>query len=128
MKNNVLLFILVLVISLATASYFGGLYDIFDAQYGGGWMADKEMAVNLAGFIFAYVFFIPFVFELLSKRNKNKWMIWSLVPVILLYIGYNWQLLYIPIIASIVGCLLAKLINFVISKLKHSNPPMVINK
>ncbi|KKP56344.1 MAG: hypothetical protein UR80_C0016G0006 [Parcubacteria group bacterium GW2011_GWB1_35_5] len=129
MKNNILLFIFVLVISLATASYFGGWYDYFVPQYDYSLLGiDQETVVYIAGLFFAYVFFVPFIFELLGKGNKNKWIVVLLVPVVLFYLYDNVMLTYIPILASITGCLLAKLINLTIKKFKHQNPPMIINK
>ncbi len=127
MRNNILLFILVLAISLATASYFGGWYDYFVPQYDYSLLGiDQETIVYVAGLFFAYVFFVPFIFELLGKGSKNKWMVILLAPVILFYLYDSVALVYIPIIASIAGCLIAKLTNLVIRQFRHPNPPMVI--
>ncbi len=123
MRNNILLFILVLTISFATASYVGGWYDKIDPQRGGWfWGPSNEEILVFVGFLISYVFFVSLMFELLSKKNKNKWIVWSLIPIVLLYAGYNWKLLYIPILTSIAGYILAKLIQFTIFKLKRPNP------
>ena len=72
MKNNILLFIFVLVISLATASYFGGWYDYFVPQYDYSLLGiDQETVVYIAGLFFAYVFFVPFI-RLIASLNSLK--------------------------------------------------------
>ena len=125
MRRNILLLILVLVICLVVASYFGSWYDRVDPQYG-GWITSKEDAMVFAGFILAYVLLVPFVFKLLGIGSQNKWIGWLVAPVFLMYIGYNWKLFYIPIVLLLIGFWLAKLINLIISKFKHPNPPMVV--
>ena len=118
MKRNILLFILVLVLCLVLAPYFGNWYNLIDHQYG-GWITGEKGAVVFVGFILAYVFLTPLIFKLFGKNNQNKLIGWLVSPVFLLYAGYNWKLLYIPILTAITGFLLAKIINFIISKIKH---------
>ena len=125
MRKNILLLILVLVLCLLIASYFGNWYDHVDPQYG-GWITSKEDATAFAGFILAYILLVPFIFKLLGANNQNKWIGWLLAPVFLVYIGYNWKLSYIPVILGLIGFWLAKFINLIVSKLKRPNPPMVI--
>lgn len=122
MRRNILLLILVIVLSFATASYFGGIYDGFYEQNGDSFLGiDKDTAVFVAGIPFAYMFLTPLIFSLFGVGNKNKWILWSLLPVLLFYLYDSVVLSYIPIFASIIAFLLAKLINFLISKLKTQN-------
>ena len=127
MRRNILLFILVLVLCLVLASYFGSLYDKFSPQYSYGLFGvGRENAVTFSGIPFAYMFLIPFIFELFGSENKKKWILWPLLPVVLFYLYDSVSLAYIPILASIIAFLLAKIINFIISKIKRVNPPMVV--
>ena len=127
MRKNILLFVLVLVISLATAPYFGALYDRFSPQQGSTfWGLDENDALSFVGFFVAYVFFTPFIFELLGKGNKKKWIIGLIVPPTLLWIFADIYYIYIPISLGLVGFALAKLISIIISKLKKPNLPMVV--
>ena len=125
MQRNILLLILVIVVSFVLAPYLGGWYDRIDYQ-NSGWITSKEDAVNFAGFILSYILLIPFVFKLFGKNNQNKWIAGLSAPVFLFYAGYNYKLLYIPIALALIGFALAKLLNLLISKFKHPNPPMVI--
>ena len=125
MRKNILLFVLVLVISLATAPYFGGWYDKFSPHYG-SWTYSKEDSVFFTGFVLNYIFFTPFIFELLGKGNKKKCIIGLIVPPTLLWIFADIYYIYIPISLGLVGFALAKLISIIISKLKKPNLPMVV--
>ena len=125
MQRNILLLILVIAICFVLAPYLGGWYDRIDYQ-NNGWITSKEDAVNFAGFILSYILLIPFVFKLFGKNNQNKWIAWLSAPVFLFYAGYNYKLLYIPIALSLIACLIAKLLNPLISKFKRPNTPMVI--
>ncbi len=124
MRKNILLLILVLSIGLVTAPYFGSWYDKISPQYS-GWMTDKNAAVSFAGFLVSYVFFIPLIYGLFGiKKNKN-WIIWLLTPILLFWLGADSSHIYIPIILSLFGFGLAKLIQFIIFKLKRPNPPKI---
>jgi hypothetical protein len=125
--KNFLLLVAVLVLSCFTAPYFGALYDKFYPQNGSSFLGiGEETAVFVAGVPFAYMFLIPFVFELFGSGNKKKLILWALLPVVLFYLYDSVGLSYIPIILAIIAFALAKLVNFIISKLHHPNPPMVI--
>jgi len=123
--KNVLLLVSVLVPSYFLASYIGGWYNQIDPQYGSLFF-DSSDSVVVYGFIFSYIFFVPLIFELFSKKNKNKWIIILLAPIILFLLYTNTRLVYIFIITSIIGFLLAKIINFIVSKFKHPNLPMAV--
>ncbi len=126
MRKNILLFVLVLTISFASASYVGGWYDKISPQYGSLFLGNgKNAAVSFAGFLVSYVFFIPFIYSLFGfKKNKN-WIIWLLLPVILLWFYADKYYFYIPVLLIIVAFLIAKLIQFIIFKLKRPNPPII---
>jgi|SRR3989338_2913585 len=123
MRKNILLLILVLVLCLVVASYFGALYDKFSPQYSYGLFGvGRENAIIFAGIPFAYMFLIPFVFGMFGAGKKRKWILWSLLPVVLFYLYDSVSLIYIPIVAGLAGFLFATLINLLISKFKHPNP------
>lgn len=125
MRKNILFFILVLVLSLATAPYFGTWYDTISPQYG-GWVTSKSDAVSFAGFFVAYIFLIPFTLELFGNENRKKWILWSLLLPALLWIGADIEHIYLPIILGLIAFVLAKLVRLLISKIHRPNPPMVI--
>lgn len=127
MRKNILLLVLVLALCLVLAPYFGAFYNNIVSQYDNSFLGlSKETVVFVAGIPFAYMFLIPFVFELFGTGNKKKWILWSLLPVVLFYLYDSVNVTYIPIILVLVAFALAKLINLTISKLNHSNPPMVV--
>lgn len=123
MRKNILFFILVLVLSLVTAPYFGSWYDGLYPQ-SGDWIYDKEDAIFFAGMLLSYVFLIPFIFEIFGSGNRKKWVLWSLLPIFLflMYGGINF--IYLPIVLSLIGFAFAWLIRKIF--IRHPNPPMVI--
>ncbi|MEK7669350.1 MAG: hypothetical protein AAB350_02050 [Patescibacteria group bacterium] len=127
MRRNILFFILALTLCLVTASYFGAFYNNIIPQYDNSFLGlSKEAVVFVAGVPFSYMFLIPFVFELFGTENRRKWIAWALLPGVLFYLYDGVTLFYIPMLASVFGFILAKLINIIILKLKHPNSPMVI--
>lgn len=125
--KNFLILIAVLILSYFTAPYFGSLYDKFSPQYDGSFLGvSKSFAVFVAGFPFAYVFFVPFLFELFGSVNKKKWSVWLLLPPMLLWISVDIYYIYLPSILGIIAFVLARFIRFIISKFKHPNPPMMV--
>lgn len=127
MRKNILLFVFVLVLGLATAPYFGAFYNNIISQYDNSFLGlSKETVIFVAGIPFSYMFLIPFVFELFGSGNRNKLILWLLAPVLLFYLYDSIKLSYIPILTAIIAFALAKLIRLTVSKLRHSNPPMVI--
>lgn len=95
-------FILVLVLSLVTAPYFGSWYDKFYPQ-SGDWAYGTADAIFFAGFLLSYVFLIPFMFGFFGLENRKKWILWSLLPVFLFFIYGAIKLIYIPIILALIG-------------------------
>ncbi len=117
--KNVLLLVAVLILSYLTAPYFGSLYDKFSPQYNNSFLGTgKDLSIFIAGLPFAYVFFVPFLFELFGFGAKNKWIIWLLIPAVLLWISVDLYYIYLPIILCLIALLLAKLINFSFKKLR----------
>ncbi|MFH0999670.1 MAG: hypothetical protein V1783_02410 [Bacteroidota bacterium] len=125
MRRNFLFFILVIVTSLVSAPYLGVWYDQISIQYG-GWMTSKKDAVYFAGLLVSYVFFIPLLYGIFGIRKNKNWIIWTLLPVLLLWFGADKYHIYIPVLLIIAALFIAKLLNLLISKLKRPNPPMVI--
>lgn len=123
--KKILLFIVVLVLSYFAASPVGTWYDTISPQHG-GWMVGGNQAVFFAGMVVSYIFFIPFIYGLFGiKRNKN-WIIWSILPAVLLMFGADKYHFYIPVLLIIGALALVWLIRFIISKFRRPNPPMVV--
>lgn len=123
MRKNILFFILVLVLSLVSAPYFGSWYNKFYPQ-SGGWIYSIADAVFFAGFLLSYIFLIPFMFELFRLENRKKWILWSLSPVFLFFIYGAINLVYIPLILSLIGFGAAWLLRKIF--IRHPNSPMVV--
>ena len=97
--KNILLLGTVLVLSYFTAEYFGSWYDKFSPQYGGSWFNfSQSIAVFIAGIPFAYVFFVTFIFTLFGFGNRKKWLLWLLIPALILWLSADRYYIYLPII------------------------------
>jgi len=117
--KNFLLLIAVFILSYLTAPYFGSFYDKFSLQYNNSFLGTgKDLSLFIAGLPVAYVFFVPFLYEIFGSGSKIKWILWLLLPPTLFWLSADRYYIYIPIILAIVAFFLAKLINFIISKLK----------
>ena len=119
MRKNILFFILVLVLSLITAPYFGSWYDSMSPQYG-GWMTSNSDAISFAGFFVAFVFFQSFFFGFLGIKANKFWYIIPLIPVVLLWLGADFVHIYIPVILSLIGFGTAWLLRKIF--VRRSNP------
>lgn len=132
MKNvlkNVGLLSLVLVLSYFTAEWFGSWYDKFSPQIDDSWFSlSKGALTSIVGFPLAYIFFAIFIFQIFGFGNKKKLVIWLLIPALLFFGAGDLEHIYLPIILGLVAFTLAKLIKFLISKFRHHNLPMVIEK
>lgn len=127
MRRNILLFILVLVLSFATASYFGSLYNNFSPQHESTfWGLDTSDSISFVGFFVAYIFFVILIFGFVGFKRNKSWFIVTLIPPTLLWLGADLNHIYIPVFFGLAGFLLAKLINFIISKFRRANPPLVL--
>ena len=127
MQRNILLLILVLAISLATASYFGSWYDKFSPQQESTfWGLDKGDNISFVGFFVAYVFFISLIYGLSGFRKNKNWIVALLILPALLWMGADLRHIYLPIALGLIAFGLSKLLRLIISKFKHSSPPMVV--
>jgi|SRR3989344_2197553 len=124
--KNIVLLAVILVLSYLTASYFGGWYDKFSPQYDNTLGVGVDFLKSLVGLPFAYIFFTTLIFQTLATGNKTKWTIWLLVPAFLFFLSGDIQHIYLPLALSLIACVLAKLLNLLISKFKRPNTPMVI--
>jgi hypothetical protein len=126
--RNFLLLIIVSVLSYFTAPYFGFLYDKFSPQYNNSFLGTgRDLSLFVAGLPVAYVFFIPFLFELLGSGKRRNWMLWLLVLPALLWISVDIYYIYVPIVLGAIAFFFAWFIRFIVSKFRHPNLPMVIN-
>lgn len=130
MKNffkNVCLLVVILVLSYFTASYFGRVYDKFSPLHDGSWIGlSNEALAFIVGLPFAYTFFTILFFQLFGFGNKKKWTLWLLLPPFIFFGSGDLIHIYLPIIIGLIAFAIAKLVHFIISKLKHLNSPIVV--
>lgn len=108
MRRNILFFILVLVLSLVTASYFGGWYDAISPQYGSAfWGLDQGESISFVGFFVSYIFFMALFFGFLGIKANKKWFVIPMIPVALLWLGADFVHIYIPVTFGLAGFALA---------------------
>lgn len=129
MKKNLFILFLVIILSVILIYPLGYILNqfVFHQQGGGFDVGPDDMMVDI--FIGAMV--IPpllssFMYSFWGK-GKQKW-IYALILSLPSVIFFRWAGIYlvIPLISFVSGIILAKLINFIISKLKRPNPPMMV--
>jgi hypothetical protein len=119
------LFIVAVVLSFFTASYVGTWYNQITPQYG-NFVIGSNDAMLFAGWLMSFGFFVPFIFSLFGFKENKNWITVLLIIPALLWLSSDPYHIYIPVIFGLVAFALAKLIRFIISKLKRPNPPMVV--
>lgn len=123
--KNFLFFIVAVVLSYFTSSYIGPWYNQIEPQHG-TFITSANDAIMFAGWLMSFGFFVPFIFGLFGfKKNKN-WIIISLVIPMLLWLSSDLYHVYIPVVICLAGFFLAWLLRKIF--VRHSNPPMIINK
>lgn len=121
MKNfikNITLLVVVLVLSYFTSMQFGFWYSDLTGGLGGTWIGAKGTWESIIGFPFAYIFFLILLFKLFALGNKNKWLIWLLVPALLFFGSGDLKHIYLPILLGLISFGLAQIINIVVAKFK----------
>lgn len=131
MKRNILLFIVLLFLIVILIYPIGYLLnELFFHQKGGGFDVgfDDDM-VNIFIGGMATPPLISFLIYSLWGKNKSKWLFASILslPSVFLFTWAEYYLL-LPFVSILVGITLAKLAKLLISKFRHHNLPMVINK
>ena len=125
--KNIILLVIVLFLSYFTAEYFCSWYDYFVPQYDNSLLSlSREGIFTLVGIPFAYIFFLIIVFQLFGSNNKNKWILALLIPPTLLWLSIDPNHIYLPLILGFIAFGFSQLINILISKFKHLNPPIVL--
>lgn len=125
---SILLVLVALVCAYYSASFFGKIYnDLFPNELNSGWIGGGQSLYFLRGISLSLLFFMimftyPWVFKTVRKT------MWFLIPIALWEIAFDPDKIYIPIILSLIGFSLAWLVRKGISKFRHHNLPMVINK
>jgi hypothetical protein len=129
MKRNILLILGLVVGSIILAIPFANfvVYKLV-FHYSGDWIVPKSIADFANGLPFLYLLLSPILFGIWGKGKKWLWVIVSILPIVVLdiYIGAFKDMWFWSLIFFVSGIILAKLIPFIISKIKHSNPPMVV--
>jgi len=127
---SVCIFFSALLLSVIFSDFTGSMFEkLFHPNY--GWWGGPELVV----IPFSYVFFIVLFFAIWNHKKYYYPMLVFLSPVILLMLltllyGFNssdiLNLGGVFVLPGIIAFALAKLINLIISKFKHPNPPMVV--
>lgn len=123
MKNflkNVFLLIFVLVLSYYTASYFGAIYNLLTpSQVGTTWIGTERSWQFAIGLPLGYIFILTFVFQIFGFGNRNKWMWWLLVPVMIFFAIGGVKYIYVPFAVWLIAFGLTILVRK-ISRLNHT--------
>jgi hypothetical protein len=123
--KNFILLIVVLILSYFTAGYVGSWYNQITPQHG-TFVTGVNDAIFFAGWLMSFGFFIPFIFGIFGFKKNIKWIVIPLIFPALLWLSSDLYHLYIPVVFGLAGFALAKLINFIIPKIRKPNAPIVI--
>lgn len=104
--KGVWLFVVAIIVSYVTASYFGVVYDYFAPQHDSLFGAPKEITNLIVGFPFAYTFFIVLLFQAFSVKHKQRWLMVLLAPIGLLWLLGDLAHIYLPLILGLLGWVL----------------------
>jgi hypothetical protein len=123
---SVLLITIAIILSYYAADFFGYIYDhLFPFELNSGWIGSSQSLQFVRGISLSLIFFITiFSYNWLFK----KWtlVLWFISPLLLWEAVVDLKHIYIPILLVIIAFALAKLIQFLISKFKRPNPPMIV--
>jgi|GEM_PF-4016090 len=131
MKRNILLvFALIIISSLLAIPVANGIIYKIIFNYYGDWIVPKGLADLVNGFPFTYIFLATFLFGLFGKGRKWIWSVVSITPILyfLYYIESGISIWFWSTIFFILGIIIAKIVEFLLYKFKHPNPPMIIKK
>ena len=120
---------LVCIIVAVIVSYYGAVYvgTVYSSLFGSGssWIGNEGTWNTIIGFPLVLIFFIIiFFYNCVFKKWTS--VLWLISPLLLWESIVDLRHIYIPIALTLIAFLLAKLINLLISKFKHPNPPMVV--
>ena len=115
--KNTLLFVVVFILSYFAASSVGTWYDTISFQHG-DWIIGRNQAIFFAGSVISYIFFVPFIYGLFGIKQNKKWIMWLLLPAVLLVLGADKYHLYIPLLFIVTALVLSWLIGFIVRKFK----------
>ncbi|MFA6269592.1 MAG: hypothetical protein WC657_00040 [Candidatus Paceibacterota bacterium] len=129
MKRNILLIIVLIVLSsfLAIPIANGIVYKMIFNNYG-SWFVTEDFAHFANGFPFTYLFLSTFLFGLFGKGRKWLWSVISVIPVLyfLYYIESGTSIWLWSAVFFVSGIIVAKIMEFISSRVRTSNPPMVV--
>jgi chromate transport protein ChrA len=101
-------FILVLVLSILFANYFGKIYDSsFAVAHGfSSFIVSSKTEEFLDGLPLAYVLLTTLLYSIFRNPSKYWWMGILLIPAAAFEVYFDWQHIYIPIALGLIGWLL----------------------
>ncbi|MFA6405457.1 MAG: hypothetical protein WCW46_01760 [Candidatus Paceibacterota bacterium] len=94
----------------------------------GSWFVTEDFAHFANGFPFTYLFLSTFLFGLFGKGRKWLWSVISVIPVLyfLYYIESGTSIWLWSAVFFVSGIIVAKIMEFISSRVRTSNPPMVV--
>lgn len=120
------LFIIAIILAYYSAQYFGTTYDNF-FYTGSSWIGSEDSWNFIIGFPLSLIFFLVLLsYGWIFKTKKA--VLWLISPLLLFELAADVRHIYIPVLLIVVAFGLNSLIRLIISKFKHPNPPMVVNK
>jgi hypothetical protein len=121
MRRNTFLVIFALLASFISADYFGNLYSkLAPNTLNGAWIGGSSWEFVI-GFPFAYILFVTLFIGIYGSGNKNKWIIWLLVPALLFFASGDIKHIYLPILLALLSFGLATLLQKLFKKSPTQN-------
>lgn len=118
MKRNYkwILFLVVPLIIIVSASLFGLLFEMFFGKQTGGWIGDTGSVNYIFGVFMATMFFVPLALTVFGDKNKYTIIIIFSVLGILFFYG-SYQLMVLNGVTAIIGWLFGEVLLFIYKKI-----------
>ena len=129
MKRNILLILGLVVGSIILAIPFGYLLNSYIFTMSGGFATfslPTDLSAIINGLPVSYLFLTPLLFIIWRKSKKLLVAIILSLPMLIFSYIVSLEYLFWSLIFFASGIILAKLILSIISKIKHSNSPIMV--
>lgn len=131
MKRNIFLVFVLIVLSILLSAPSGYLLNKYIFVVNGGFATfsiPTDLSAIINGLPVSYLFLIPLLFIIFGKQKKILMVVLFSLPMIIFSFMVSIEYLFWSLIFFVSGIILAKLINFIISKIRRPNPPMIISE